>query len=337
MSDTSATQAQLYNLLLTKEHDDDEVPALASPGAVGSTGSGVASPVAAPSYAASTEGGESGSSTSRAIEAAEKAADLEREKRAFLAEVCTDSTRTDVREAVSRCFLFAKRKEAEALARDALSERSGRRRRARSSAGNSDSGASVTTFATLAAAGGSIAASRAAASRRAPSVCSDLSLVVHQDKGLQLLSPEERLRAYLANQIPELTEHVNRHIALKVESVRNDLDTELVHEYLLGARRRGVFKDQANWLRWQSTRHLHGRRQLDDDMHRWILEAVTTWDQANDLQGKEAEVGEADLVYDYLTKRGSHIDTTKLATRIPVFQTLKASYCMPSMWRDATL
>merc|ERR1719265_747276 len=263
-NDEKATQEKLYTLLLTKEpHEDDleirtAVPV--SPCSRYETGSAVTSPVAMGSISNDeTSALASGSSCERALPSsrtfaatAEKTAEIELERQAFLSEVCTENTRKLVREGVNKCFLYLKEQEARA-ARENASDRGGRRRRTRSSAGNSDSEA-----------GESIAASRA--SRKAPSLISEESLVVNHDKGFQPLSGEDRLRAYLAGTIPELTEHVRKYVLQKVEGMREHVDTELADEFLLSAKRRGVFKDPANWLRWQNQRRTHIRSQMEADM-----------------------------------------------------------------------
>lgn len=264
----------------------------------------------------------------------------DRDKDAFIAQVCSDNTRLDVRDWVSRIYEILKKlpqKDDDA----GLTDKRGRHRKAWSNSGHSETTShtattSIHTGSALLTAGGSIAATNAP-SRRAPSLISAESMVVHPGKKIEMLSTEERLRAYLRNEIPELTAHVNKHVAMRAEEVRREIDEELVERHLLQMRRQQVFDGKANFLRWQNSRRIALQKRLDGETPFWMLEAVQSWDQKSAMKHREEEVSEHDLVFDYLTKRAAHINTSKLASEIPIFKTLHSSYSMPRMWRDKYL
>lgn len=252
------------------------------------------------------------------------------EKDAFVAQVCSDSTRLDVRDWVGRIYETLKKLPAKEEGDDSLIKGK-RHRKAFSSSGQSDTTTHTGTTSALLTAGGSISATQP---RHAPSLISAESMVVHPGKKIELLSTEERIRAYLRHEIPELSEHVNQHCAKRAEEVRREIDEELVESHLLMMRRQQVFSGQANLVRWQNSRRLALQKRLDTEMPLWMLEAVKTWNQKSAMQAREDEVSEQDLVFDYLTKRAAHINTSKLATEIPIFKTLHSSYSLPRMWRD---
>jgi len=258
----------------------------------------------------------------------------DREKEAFITTVCNDSTRLDVRDWVSRIYETLKKKPSQ----DEEEEKRGGRRHRKtfSSSGNSDTTTHTGTTSALMTAGGSIAATNAP-SRKAPSLISAESMVVHPGKKIEMLSTEERLKALLTNEIPELTAHVNKHVAKRAEEVRKEIDEELVESHLLKMRRQQVFDGKANFLRWQNSRRIALQKRLDSETPFWMLEAVQTWDQKSAMKAREEEVSEHDLVFDYLTKRAAHINTNKLASEIPIFKTLHSSYSLPRMWRDKYL
>eukprot|EP00928_Gymnodinium_smaydae_P045775 TRINITY_DN30476_c0_g1_i1.p2 TRINITY_DN30476_c0_g1~~TRINITY_DN30476_c0_g1_i1.p2 ORF type:complete len:402 (+),score=101.70 TRINITY_DN30476_c0_g1_i1:32-1237(+) len=256
--------------------------------------------------------------------------DLEREREAFLASICTDTTRHDTREWVGKIFNMMVRESTEAnmnaMGRD-------RRWRARST-GTSESGASGTTLM----AAGSIATGQA--TKRGgytQSLASGESLVVHNNEELGTMSGQERLRAYLRGDLPELKAHVDAVIAKRSEEVKKRVDAELCDSFLRRATRQQVFDNKANFLRWENTRRAAVEKELSTEMARWIWEAVQTWDQHSAVQAKDTLVGDSDLIFDYLTKRAAHIDSGKLATEIPIFKPLMASYSLPAMWRDRYL
>jgi hypothetical protein len=257
----------------------------------------------------------------------------DREKDNFMAQVCSDSTRLDVRDWVGRIYETLKKLPAKEEGDDSLIKGK-RHRKAWSSSGHSDTTTHTGTTSALLTAGGSIAATQP---RHAPSLISAESMVVHPGKKIELLSTEERVRAILSNEIPELSEHVTQHCAKRAEGVRREIDEELVESHLLTMRRQQVFSGQANLVRWQNSRRLALQKRLDTEMPFWMLEAVKTWNQQSAMQAREDDVSEQDLVFDYLTKRAAHINTSKLATEIPIFKTLHSSYSLPRMWRDKYL
>jgi len=262
-----------------------------------------------------------------------KLADV-REKEAWVDQVCSDSTRLDVRDRVSKMYdLLTKHPQ-----KDEYDKKGGRHRKAWSNSGHSDSTTThtVTTGSALHTAGGSIAA-KSAPSRRAPSLISGESMIVHPGRKIEILSTEERLRAYLRNEIPELSAHVNKHVAMRAEGVRREIDEELVERHMLKMRRQEVFDGKANFLRWQNSRRIVLQKRLDSETPFWMLEAVQSWDQKAAMKARDEEVSEQDLIFDYLTKRAAHINTSKLASEIPVFKALHSSYSLPRMWRDKYL
>lgn len=266
----------------------------------------------------------------------------DREREAFVTQICSDTTRLDVRDWVWRIYETMKKHQKKESEEDAPSKPSRRHRnRAWSSSGHSDSTTTHTaTTSALLTAGGSVVGSLAATnapSRKAPSLISAESLVVHPGKKIELLSAEERLRAYLRHEIPELTAHVNKFVAARAEEVRREMDEEVVERHMLQMRRMQVFDGKANFLRWQNSRRIALQKRLDNETPCWMLEAVKCWDQKTAMKAREDEVSEQDLVYDYLTKRAAHINTSKLATEIPIFKSLHSSYSLPRMWRDKYL
>jgi len=262
----------------------------------------------------------------------------DREKEAFMTQICSDSTRLDVRDWVGRIYEILK-KVPPPTEEDMQAKSSRRHRKTWSNSGASETSTytSTTCLTTLMAAGGSIAAKTTATSRQAPSLISAESMVVHPGKRMEVLSTEERVKAYLGREIPELTRHVNAHVAKRAEEVRREIDEELVERHLLQMRRQQVFNQEANMLRWQNSRRIALQKRLDNDTPGWISEAVQSWDQKAATKAREEEVSETDLIFDYLTKRAAHINSNKLATEIPVFKPLHASYSLPRMWRDKYL
>lgn len=333
-ADEEATQRRLHSILLGKvEVSEPECsgPAVNPPSSSNLLGvnEGPQNPPKKNSPSSSSYGGAGGSSA-----VGRSLLDLEAEKQAFMDSVCTDSTRSDVREWVSKIFTIVKTAQ--------VAEQAGapRRRRAGSC---SDSGGSGTTFMV---AGGSIATASHAptimtASHRPPqSLHSDESLVVHHSRGDEALSVNDRLRAYLSGNIPELTEHVNTYVAARTESLRREIDEEQEPRHMKQTSRRKVFDDGANLLRWQNARRMALQQRLDEETPAWILEAIQRWDhkhQKKAFQKEQSELSETDLIFDYLTKRAAHIDTGKLATEIPWFKPRYASYSLPRMWRDKYL
>merc|ERR1719331_469648 len=207
------------------------------------------------------------------------------EKDAFVAQVCSDSTRLDVRDWVGRIYETLKKLPAKEEGDDSLIKGK-RHRKAWSSSGQSDTTTHTGTTSALLTAGGSIAATQP---RHAPSLISAESMVVHPGKKIELLSTEERIRSYLRNEIPELCVHVNKYIAKRAEEVRREIDEELVEKHLLHMRRQQVFGAKANLLRWQNSRRIALQKRLDTEMPFWMLEAVQTWDQKNAMKAREGD------------------------------------------------
>lgn len=163
---------------------------------------------------------------------------------------------------------------------------------------------------------------------------SDESLVVHHSKGDEPLSVKERVQAFLQNRLPELQSHVEQHVAQLTEDLRKEVDQEVAERFLRTASNRRVFDGQANYLRWKNVRHKALQKRLDANMHKWILEAIECWDQRAMTKPKESS--EADLIFEYLTKRAVH-DGGKLPSQIPVIRKMRYSYSLPRMWKDKFL
>ncbi|CAK9004282.1 unnamed protein product [Durusdinium trenchii] len=259
--------------------------------------------------------------------------ELEKERMIFLNQVCGPRTRPDVRAWVEKIFLA-----------QAAHGKEKRKRKMRASSAASESGMSgqtgytaytgiTATTATALTALHTVGGSIAGRSHRPRSLVeSDESLVVHHSKGDEPLSVKERVQAFLQNRLPELAAHVDAHVANLTEELRKEVDEEVAERFLRTASNRRVFDGQANFLRWKNVRHKALQKRLDANMHKWILEGIEGWDQrAMDARPKESS--EADLVFEYLTKRAVHGEG-KLPSQIPVIRKMRYSYSMPRMWKD---
>jgi len=256
--------------------------------------------------------------------------DLERERKAFVSAHCSDTTRLDVQDWVGRVFGMMVKQSAE---QHSVSSTKERRRRARSSGGTSDSGTSGTTL--RAAGARSLASQDQRAPSRAASMVSAESLVVNTGQGTEALSNQERLRAYFSGELPELTAHVERYIDSRCEDALKRIDKDLRDDFLRNTTRRMVFDSRGNYLRWQNTRRSVIQRVLEAEMPRWIWDALKSWEEpVASHQARAKEVSDTDVIWDYLSKRAAHIDSSQLVTEIPIFKPLMASYSLPHMWRD---
>lgn len=345
--DEKANHQRLYTILLGKaDAEEKSTTKGATERAVPPTGSALASARDDSGVVAAGASGGAGEGTTKespkgkpptvsyaedvpALSPQEEEHIREREKAEFVAQVCSDSTRLDVRDWVGRIYKIVK-VAAETTAEEEDRKKDSRRRRAWNSSSSESSGTT-----TLVAAGGSIARTDAT-SRRAPSLISAESLVVNPPRP-EPLSTEERLRAYLRGEIPELSAHVHAHVAAKSEEMRRMIDEEDVEKHLMQMRKRAVFDGKTNFLRWQATRRVILQQRLDEAMPHWIEEAVASWNQKAAMRKRDEEIADSDLIFDYLTKRAAHINTNKLASEIPIFKTMHASYSMPTMWRDKYL
>eukprot|EP00929_Paragymnodinium_shiwhaense_P047492 TRINITY_DN24091_c0_g1_i1.p1 TRINITY_DN24091_c0_g1~~TRINITY_DN24091_c0_g1_i1.p1 ORF type:complete len:396 (+),score=103.29 TRINITY_DN24091_c0_g1_i1:118-1305(+) len=273
-------------------------------------------------------------------QAAAERKERERDRQAFVEEICTKQTRVEVVDWVGKIFTVMDKRNAE----DRALEAKNRRRLGRSAGGAcSDSGISGTTLTgggsgtALASAGHKMAAPSLAATQRAPSLISGESLVVNTGQGGDLLSVPERLKCYLRGELPDLKAHVADYVAAKSHQVEKRVEDEMADKFLKGTTKMQVFSGKDNFLRWQNKRRASIQRVLDAEMPKWIWEAVQSWDERKAFQSRTTEVSETDLIYDYLTKRAAHIEAGRLATEIAIFKPLKASYSLPSMWRDKYL
>lgn len=262
--------------------------------------------------------------------------ELEKERMHVLSQVCGPRTRPDVQAWIEKIF----------LAQAAANAKEKRKRKIRASSAASESalsgqtgytaytGITATTATSLTAlhtVGGSIAGRSL---RPRSLVESDESLVVHHSKGDEPLSVKERVQAFLQNRLPELQSHVEQHVAQLTEDLRKEVDQEVAERFLRTASNRRVFDGQANYLRWKNVRHKALQKRLDANMHKWILEAIECWDQRAMTKPKESS--EADLIFEYLTKRAVH-DGGKLPSQIPVIRKMRYSYSLPRMWKDKFL
>lgn len=265
--------------------------------------------------------------------------ELEEKRNEFMSSICSERTRPDARAWIEKVFNMDQTNQAAAAMREAKDKR---RRRVRSSSVASESGLSGQTGYTgvtgteataLQTAGGSIAAR----SHRPQSVYSDESLVVHHSKGDEPLSMKERIQAFIGNSVPELSEHIDGHVARQKEELHKEVDEEVAVQFVRSCNGRQIFDSRTNCLRWQNARRQALQKRLDDKMGGWVLEGIESWDQRKATEAKPKEVNETDLIFDYLTKRAAHIDHGKLPSQIPIIKTLRASYSLPRMWRDKYL
>jgi len=263
--------------------------------------------------------------------------ELETERLLFLNQVCGPRTRPDVLAWIEKIF----------LAQAAANVKEKRKRKIRASSAASESAMSgqtgytaytgiTATTATALTAFHTVGGSIAGRSHRPRSLVeSDESLVVHHSKGDEPLSVKERVQGFLQNRLPELAVHVDAHVAKLTEDLRKEVDEEVAERFLRTASNRRVFDGQANYLRWKNVRHKALQKRLDANMHKWILEGIESWDQrAVDTRPKESS--EADLIFEYLTKRAVH-DGGKLPSQIPVIRKMRYSYSLPRMWKDKFL
>lgn len=282
--------------------------------------------------------------------------EFERKRDSFVESICSPSTRREVNNWVGRVFTMTHDVQAR-MEHEETKERRRRRLRSRSCCATSEAGLSgqtaisgttggsgtgtATTGTALLAAGGSIAGARgtsvgapasASSYRRPKSANSDESLVVHNEVD-EPLTVQERVQGYLAGRLPELDAHISSCIAQRTQALRKEVDEDIAATYLRDTAERRVFNNRTNSLRWQNKRHQVIQNRLDTDMPQWIMEAIQGWD-AKKAMAMKVDVPDEELVYDYLTKRGSHIDTGKLPAEVPIFRTMHASYSLPSMWRD---
>jgi len=304
--------------------------------------------------------------------------EMEEERRAFLNQVCAESTRQDVKLWMGKTFsmvLAARFAEKEARNRER------RRRQARAAGGGAMSDAGFSVFSTntghtfdtctsgtaLMTVGGSIAGASfhpglAGVNGRtsstslpdqndnsnnniipqtkglgARSVDSEESLVVHHNAVEDPLNMKERIQAYLERRIPELETFVNERVAARAAILQKEVDNELAAGFMLQTAQRNVFDEQANLLRWQGVRQQILQKKIDRDMPGWILEAIQGWDEKHVIEQTMKKRNHVDSVVDYLTKRSTNIEQSKLVSEIPIFKTLHASYSLPPMWRDKYL
>eukprot|EP00403_Amphidinium_massartii_P025486 CAMPEP_0178405468 /NCGR_PEP_ID=MMETSP0689_2-20121128/18414_1 /TAXON_ID=160604 /ORGANISM="Amphidinium massartii, Strain CS-259" /LENGTH=367 /DNA_ID=CAMNT_0020026483 /DNA_START=78 /DNA_END=1181 /DNA_ORIENTATION=+ len=350
--DQNATEARLQELLVAKM--DAEEPA--SP-----QGKSAAS---SPHTQQSLKARQTQSSASLAEgNALAPSIEMEHLRNEYVSQVCSDTTRFDVRQWVGKIFYMQHARQMAAESQRQADANDMRRRRVRhqthSSATStvsdtqdtqvhsSDAGttwmspstrAARTTFMSTA----GPQSSQHAESHRSTSgalmaadALSAESMVVNHDPVDADWNVRERLKAYLSNQIPELTKFVDDSIMARTDALRREVDQELKEKHLRMMSMRQVFDARANQLRWEHIRRAALQRRLDAEMTTWIVQAIKAWDQKKAMQTQRAiDISETDLVFDYLTKRAAHIDSGKLPTELPIFKALHASYSLPEMWRD---
>mmetsp|Transcript_70053 Transcript_70053/g.130951 ORF Transcript_70053/g.130951 Transcript_70053/m.130951 type:complete len:407 (+) Transcript_70053:26-1246(+) len=350
LPDDSATQSRLMELMNVKMEGDDPAGWRSGPSSQAGT-----SPTSLKARRSQSEAAQA-ESTSLA-----PSIETEHLRNAYVAQVCSDTTRFDVRQWVSKIFyMHHARQQAAEVQRQVDATDAARRRRGQSrhpthtseaaslisdthSQSSRTSDVATTAFQTARTArttfvgtqASTVAESQPSTSARLPmDALSAESLVVNHDPVDKEWSMRERLKAYLSNNLPELTQFVDESVLARTEVVRREVDQELKEKHLRMMNMKQVFDARANHLRWEHIRRATLQRRLDNEMMGWILEAIEAWDHKKALERQAAEISETDLVFDYLTKRAAHIDSGKLPTELPIFKTLHASYSLPSMWRD---
>jgi hypothetical protein len=270
--------------------------------------------------------------------------ELEVERQAYLNQVCSETTRFDVRDWLAKTFTMlnsAQFNPGRYGVKEQPSKR-GKRARLKSDSVASDSGLSGqtgltgTTGTALRTVGGSIAAPNGKAPASQGGISAE-SLVVHHNLVDEPLSVKERIQAFLEHRIPELDAHVNEHVQDLMCDLQREVDEDLAEQFLDQAQKHRVFDAAANALRWQNARHQALQKRLNSQMPKWVLEAIDDWDQKKVLEKRENEISDTDLIFEYLTKRAAHIDSGKLPSEIPVIKTMYPSYSLPKMWRDKYL
>lgn len=335
-ADDLATTQRLHNILLQKFPDesdlDSEVASRHGGSSVAGSGRGSSSPkVIRPSIAK--------------VEPPLVSVEInDKDKEAFVDQICTDATRFEVSDWVGKIYEMKVADEQKQLQAAAA-----RRRRLRSSCGGSDSGASgahsgtalsgtvshtvsqgVSQGPSLLTAGGSIANisfRTGGQEAAAASVISDESLAVHCTGDNEILTLDERWRHYLENRIPELSDYVRSQIIIRTEALRQQVDEQVKQQRLNQMMTRRVFDMRTNQLRWENARRRALQQELDRQMSSWILEAIDNWDQVAAYEGRK-EISETSTMYDILTKRSAHMDSGNLALEIPLFQTMRPSYAL---------
>jgi len=351
LADDVATQSRLVELLNVKMEGED-------PGGWRSSASSQAatSPTSLKARRSQSEAAQAQAATTSLAPSIE----TERLRNAYVTQVCSDTTRFDVRQWVGKIFYMhharqlAAEEQLQVDANDASRRRRGQTRHQTQSSAASlisethsqssrASDVATTAFQTPARTArttfagtqsSNVAESQQSTSVRFPTdALSAESMVVNHDPVDKEWSIRERLKAYLSNNLPELTQFVDESVLARTEGVRREVDQQLKEKHLRMMNMKQVFDTRANQLRWEHVRRATLQRRLDNEMMGWILEAIEAWDHKKALERQAAEISETDLVFDYLTKRAAHIDSGKLPTELPIFKTLHASYSLPSMWR----
>jgi len=261
------------------------------------------------------------SKESREAELASRAA-LEREKEAFLDEICADSTRFDVKHWIGRLYImFGEGMTAAAEARE-------NEKRIRSLSGMSAFNSEL---------GGS--------SEGSYGDISGLSLRAHPEFGdendLSTWTDDERLRHYLECRDPEQQAFINQRVSKQVRRLQMEVDAELNKNRRKQMHAKGVYTDEQNDLRLKNSRRFVLKKRLEVNMGHWLWEALSAWKDGAKQRSLERaqndEPTDVDIVYKTLTKPSTNFDPTKMVTHIPQFKTLHTSYSLPANWRDRYL
>jgi len=246
----------------------------------------------------------------------------EREKEAFVDQICNSNTRFDVSYWIGRLYIMfgeemtaaAEEKETEKRLRG-LSGMSG----FNSDLGNGSEG----SYGDLA----------------------GLSMRAHPEVGdendLSTWTDDERLRHYLECRDPEQQAFVNQMIGKQVRRLEMEVDAELSKGRRKQMHAKGVYTDEKNDLRLKNSKRLMLKQRLEANMGHWLWEALGEWKdgakQRSIERAQNDEPTDVDIVFKTLTKPSTNIDPTRMVTQIPQFKTLYTSYSLPATWRDRYL
>jgi hypothetical protein len=265
-----------------------------------------------------------GSKDGRKTEMANAASrqELEREREAFLDQICNHATRFDVSRRIGQLYMMY----GEGMTAAAAEKENEKRMRGLSgmSGFNSEPDSSSE---------GDYKELGALSLRAQPDVGDE------NDQGTW--TDDERLRHYLEGRDPEQQAFVNQIIAKHVRNLQMEVDAELNKGRRAQMRAKGIYSDDKNDLRLKATRRRLLKQGLEASMGPWLWEALGAWKEGAKQRSLERaqndEPTDVDIVFKTLTKPSTNIDPTRMVTQIPQFKTLYTSYSLPANWRDRYL
>jgi len=260
-------------------------------------------------------------SRDREKEAASRA-ELEREKEAFVDQICDSTTRFDVTHWIGRLYIMF----GEGMTTDHAEKENEKRMRGLSgmSALNSELDGS---------------------SEASGKELGSLSLRAHaelaDDNDQATWTDDERLRHYLEGRDPEQLAFVNQIIRKHVRNLQMEVDADLAKGRRAQMHSKGIYTDEKNDLRLRNTRRFMIKQRLEANMSNWLWQALAAWTEGAKQRSVERaladEPTDVDIVFKTLTKPSTNIDPTRMVTQIPQFKTLYTSYSLPANWRDRYL